>query len=295
MGEHAPRDLVARAILHEMEVSRAKDPFVYLDLTHLNAKKVEKRFPRIYAACMQHNIDITEDMIPVRPAAHFCVGGVRTSLDGKTTVCGTLCRGRGRSDRAPMEPTGCPATRFSKALCTARALARRCAKDAKVVSRKSVRTKGCILERARGCRRGRLDREDTSRHGNRCRHRSYAHGNAAGDQNFGRDDSETSASQNATSLRSCESASGEPARSTFRSGPRREPRRPLPNGLSRSRRQEVPEAFGGPRRKGRLPLGSVLRASSVYSAFFPGNSTEAAIEISNTPATTASVIPTGTR
>jgi L-aspartate oxidase len=94
MGEQAPRDLVARAILHEMEVSRAKDPFVYLDLTHLNAKKVEKRFPRTYAACMQHNIDITEDMIPVRPAAHFSVGGVRTDLDGKTTVEDSMPRAR---------------------------------------------------------------------------------------------------------------------------------------------------------------------------------------------------------
>jgi L-aspartate oxidase len=93
MGELAPRDLVARAILHEMEVSRAKDPFVYLDLTHLNAKKVEKRFPRIHAACMQHNIDITEDMIPVRPAAHFAVGGIRTNLDGKTNIPGLYAAG----------------------------------------------------------------------------------------------------------------------------------------------------------------------------------------------------------
>jgi L-aspartate oxidase len=54
---------------------------------------VEKRFPRTYAACIQHNIDITEDMIPVRPAAHFCVGGVRTNLDGKTTVEGLYAAG----------------------------------------------------------------------------------------------------------------------------------------------------------------------------------------------------------
>ena len=127
MGELAPRDLVARAILHEMEVSRAKDPFVYLDLTHLNPKKVAKRFPRTYAACMQHNIDITEDMIPVRPAAHFCVGGVRTNLDGETTVEGLMPRAR-RQRPARMEPTDCPATRFSKALFMAPALAKRCAK-----------------------------------------------------------------------------------------------------------------------------------------------------------------------
>jgi L-aspartate oxidase len=93
MGEQAPRDVVARAIVHEMEVSRAKDPFVYLDLTHLSATKVQKRFPRIYATCMQHNVDITEDVIPVRPAAHFCMGGVRTDLDGKTNVAGLYAAG----------------------------------------------------------------------------------------------------------------------------------------------------------------------------------------------------------
>ena len=93
MGDLAPRDVVARAIVHEMEVSRAKDPFVYLDLTHLSATKVQKRFPRIYATCMQHNVDITEDVIPVRPAAHFSVGGVRTDLDGKTNVAGLYAAG----------------------------------------------------------------------------------------------------------------------------------------------------------------------------------------------------------
>ena len=93
MGEQAPRDVVARAIVHEMEVSRAKDPFVYLDLTHLSATKVQKRFPRIYATCMQHNVDITEDVVPVRPAAHFCTGGVRTNLDGKTNVAGLYAAG----------------------------------------------------------------------------------------------------------------------------------------------------------------------------------------------------------
>jgi L-aspartate oxidase len=93
MGDQAPRDVVARAIVHEMEVSRAKDPFVYLDLTHLSSTKVQKRFPRIYATCMQHNVDITEDVIPVRPAAHFFMGGVRTDLDGKTSVIGLYAAG----------------------------------------------------------------------------------------------------------------------------------------------------------------------------------------------------------
>jgi len=93
MGELAPRDVVARAIVHEMEISGARDPFVYLDLTHMNAAKVQKRFPRIYATCMEHNIDITEDLIPVRPAAHYAMGGVRTDLDGKTNVAGLYAAG----------------------------------------------------------------------------------------------------------------------------------------------------------------------------------------------------------
>jgi L-aspartate oxidase len=93
LGELAPRDLVARAIIHEMEVSGAKDPIVYLDLTHLSPAKVQKRFPRIYATFMQHNMDITEDLIPVRPAAHFAMGGVRTDLDGKTNVGGLYAAG----------------------------------------------------------------------------------------------------------------------------------------------------------------------------------------------------------
>jgi L-aspartate oxidase len=93
MAEKAPSDVVARAIMHEMEVSRARDPFVYLDLTHLNAAKVEKRFPRIYAVCMKNNIDITEDVIPIRPAAHCAIGGVRTSLHGKSSLAGLYAAG----------------------------------------------------------------------------------------------------------------------------------------------------------------------------------------------------------
>jgi L-aspartate oxidase len=97
LAEQAPEDVVARAIMHEMEVSRAKDPFVYLDLTHLNAVRVQKRFPRIYATCMKHNIDITEDVIPVRPAAHFSIGGVRTDLEGRTSLAGLYAAGEAAS------------------------------------------------------------------------------------------------------------------------------------------------------------------------------------------------------
>jgi L-aspartate oxidase len=93
MGELAPADVVARAVVHEMEVSRAKDPFVYLDLTHLKALHVQQHFPRIYAICMRHNIDITEDLIPIRPAAHYSVGGVRTDLEGRSSIAGLYAAG----------------------------------------------------------------------------------------------------------------------------------------------------------------------------------------------------------
>jgi L-aspartate oxidase len=93
LGEMAPADVVARAIVHEMEISRAKDPLVYLDMTHMNAARVQKRFPRFYAAGMKHNIDMTEDMMPVRPAAHFAIGGVRTDLDGRSTLAGLFAAG----------------------------------------------------------------------------------------------------------------------------------------------------------------------------------------------------------
>jgi L-aspartate oxidase len=93
LGERAPRDVVLRAIMHEMEVSRAKDPFVYLDLTHLKAAMVQKHFAHIYETCMAHNVDITEDVIPVRPAADYSMGGVRADLDGKTSVAGLYAAG----------------------------------------------------------------------------------------------------------------------------------------------------------------------------------------------------------
>jgi L-aspartate oxidase len=93
MGELAPRDVVARAIVHEIDISRAKEPVVYLDLTHLDADHLQKRFPRIYSTCMQYNIDITTDLIPIRPAAHYTMGGVRTDLQGRTNLPGLYAAG----------------------------------------------------------------------------------------------------------------------------------------------------------------------------------------------------------
>jgi L-aspartate oxidase len=93
LGELAPRDVVARAIVHELEVTRAKDPMVYLDLTHLDGEQLKKRFPRIYSTCLQYNIDITTELIPIRPAAHYAMGGVRSDLEGGSNLAGLYSAG----------------------------------------------------------------------------------------------------------------------------------------------------------------------------------------------------------
>lgn len=93
MAELAPRDVVARAIAHELEVSRAKDAAVFLDMTHLRSKHLDQRFPRIYETCLKYNLDITVDLIPIRPAAHYAMGGVRTDMDGRTNVKGLYAAG----------------------------------------------------------------------------------------------------------------------------------------------------------------------------------------------------------
>ncbi|MGH9531629.1 MAG: L-aspartate oxidase, partial [Terriglobales bacterium] len=93
MGELAPRDVVARAIVNELEISPARDPVVYLDMTHLDAEKLRARFPRIHATCMKYNLDIATDLVPVRPAAHYAMGGVRTDLEGRTNLKGLYAAG----------------------------------------------------------------------------------------------------------------------------------------------------------------------------------------------------------
>jgi L-aspartate oxidase len=93
LAELAPRDVVARAIMHELSVSRAKESVVYLDLTHLDSEHIKTRFPRIYSTCLQYNIDITTELIPIRPAAHYAMGGVRTDLEGRTSVKGLYAAG----------------------------------------------------------------------------------------------------------------------------------------------------------------------------------------------------------
>ncbi len=93
LAELAPRDVVARAIAHELEMERGAEPVVYLDMTHLNPNHLRARFPRIYSTCMQYNVDIATDLVPVRPAAHYAMGGVRTDLDGRTNLKGLFAAG----------------------------------------------------------------------------------------------------------------------------------------------------------------------------------------------------------
>jgi L-aspartate oxidase len=76
-----------------MEMQKCQGEFVYLDLTGLDPERVKKRFPRIYSTCLQYNIDISTDLVPVQPAAHYAMGGVATDLHGATSLKGLYAAG----------------------------------------------------------------------------------------------------------------------------------------------------------------------------------------------------------
>ncbi len=84
MGSLAPRDVVARSMDHEMKISGAE--YLYLDVRHKPAEQTMREFPNIYQKCLMLGIDITKDLIPVTPGAHYCCGGVKVDLNGESSI-----------------------------------------------------------------------------------------------------------------------------------------------------------------------------------------------------------------
>ena len=91
LAELAPRDAVSQAIVRQM--AKTQHPCVYLDQSHLDPNAVRRRFPSIVAACAQAGLDFARDPIPVRPGAHYMVGGVATDEEGRTSLPGLWAAG----------------------------------------------------------------------------------------------------------------------------------------------------------------------------------------------------------
>ena len=90
-AELAPRDIVARSIVYEMEKTHSDR--VFLDVTHLSPRLITTRFPHIYSFCQDHGLDITKGLIPVAPAAHYLMGGVKVNIWGETNISGLFAAG----------------------------------------------------------------------------------------------------------------------------------------------------------------------------------------------------------
>lgn len=91
LAELAPRDIVSRAIQREME--RRHRPNVWLDARHIGQERLRARFPKVYEGCAEAGYDLANDLIPVAPAAHYMIGGVRVDADGRTSLRGLYAAG----------------------------------------------------------------------------------------------------------------------------------------------------------------------------------------------------------
>jgi len=90
-GDLAPRDIVARSILYEMQ--KTGSDRVFIDVTHLPPHTITTRFPHIYRFCLDHGFDITKGLVPVAPAAHYMIGGIKTNSWGETNIAGLFATG----------------------------------------------------------------------------------------------------------------------------------------------------------------------------------------------------------
>jgi L-aspartate oxidase len=90
-GELAPRDVVSRAILAQMR--KTESTHVFLDIRHLDKERFARRFPLISDLCESFDIDVSHDLIPVRPSAHYMIGGVKTDASGRTSIVDLLACG----------------------------------------------------------------------------------------------------------------------------------------------------------------------------------------------------------
>jgi len=91
MRDLAPRDVVSRAIVAEMQ--RTGSPHMWLDFTARDSSFIHTRFPRIFETCRALGLDLGRDPAPVHPAAHYAMGGVRTDLDGRTSIAALYAAG----------------------------------------------------------------------------------------------------------------------------------------------------------------------------------------------------------
>ncbi len=90
-GDLAPRDVVARSIVYEMQ--KTGSDRVFVDVTHLPSYVTTTRFPHIYRFCQDHGLDITKGLVPVAPAAHYMMGGIKTGSWGETNITGLFAAG----------------------------------------------------------------------------------------------------------------------------------------------------------------------------------------------------------